>query len=122
MEVGSMSMPSAHGVLMDSTGIVIFGSPYSNIRNNTIWVETRTLLGGINSELCLSSHRSVVLMVSVVDPVPWRPEGNFSGVVVEENKIYGGFATGVGSRPSEDKKRDADLNSGGEWHARSQQC
>lgn len=61
-------------------------------------------------------------MVSVVDLVPWRPEGNFSGVVVEENKIYGGFATGVGSTPSEDKKRDADLNSGGEWHARSQQC
>jgi hypothetical protein len=107
---------------MDSTGIVIFGSPYSNIRNNTIWVETRTLLGGINSERCLNTHRSVVLMVLVVDPVPWRPEGNFSGVVVEENKIYGGFATGVSSSLNGDNKRDADPNSGGKWYVRSQQC
>jgi hypothetical protein len=61
-------------------------------------------------------------MVLVVDPVPWRPEGNFSGVVVEENKIYGGFATGVSSSLNGDNKRDADPNSGGKWYVRSQQC
>lgn len=108
MEVGPLTVPSARRVLMDITGIVIFGSPYSNIRNNTIWVETRTLLGGINSERCLDTHKRVVLMVLVVDPLPWRPEGNFSGVVVEENKIFGGFATGVSSTLCEDRKRDAD--------------
>ena len=35
------------------------------------------------------------LLIVVVDPVPWPPEGNFSHVTVEGNTISGGFATEV---------------------------
>ena len=31
----------------------------------------------------------------MVDVVPWQPTGNFSGVLVENNTIQGGFATEV---------------------------
>ena len=39
-----------NNIITDATdgGIVIFGAPFSTIRNNTISVETRTTLGGIN--------------------------------------------------------------------------
>ncbi|QRW01617.1 hypothetical protein RhiLY_00614 [Ceratobasidium sp. AG-Ba] len=56
-------------------GIVIFGSPGSIVQNNTIWIENNTLLGGIN----------------LVDYDPFS--GDFTGVVVENNTIVGGFAT-----------------------------
>ncbi|KAI5123415.1 hypothetical protein M0805_006120 [Coniferiporia weirii] len=56
-------------------GIVLFGSPGTIVENNTIWVEQQTLLGGIN----------------MVDFSPWS--GNYTGVVVQNNSIYGGFAT-----------------------------
>jgi parallel beta-helix repeat protein len=41
-----------NNVIVDATdgGIVIFGAPFSVIRNNTIGVKTRTTLGGINRE------------------------------------------------------------------------
>ncbi|ORX37311.1 hypothetical protein BD324DRAFT_625659 [Kockovaella imperatae] len=69
--------------IVDATdgGIVIFGAPDSVIRDNLIHVKTRTLLGGIN----------------MVDVLPWRPEGNFSNVLVENNHISGGFATDIGN-------------------------
>ena len=69
--------------IVDATdgGIVIFGAPYSTIRNNHIHVKTRTMLGGIN----------------MVDVLPWKPEGNYSGVTVENNLIEGGFATDFGN-------------------------
>ncbi|THH11505.1 hypothetical protein EW145_g634 [Phellinidium pouzarii] len=56
-------------------GIVLFGAPGTLVENNTIWIEEQTLLGGIN----------------MVDYLPWN--GNFTGVVVQNNSIYGGFAT-----------------------------
>ncbi|KAF8507643.1 hypothetical protein BU17DRAFT_100380 [Hysterangium stoloniferum] len=56
-------------------GIVLFGSPGSVVENNTIWIETKTLLGGIN----------------LVDYNPWN--GNYNGTVVRNNDIVGGFAT-----------------------------
>jgi len=56
-------------------GIVVFGSPGSQIYNNTIWVLNQTLLGGIN----------------MVDYDPWS--GDFTGTVVRDNLILGGFAT-----------------------------
>ncbi|KAH7887390.1 pectin lyase fold/virulence factor [Phlebopus sp. FC_14] len=56
-------------------GIVLFGSPGTRVENNTIWVETNTLLGGIN----------------MVDVNPFS--GNYDGVVVTNNTIAGGFAT-----------------------------
>jgi len=57
-------------------GIVIFG-PEVLVENNTIWVETHALSGGIN----------------LVDIFPWK--NNFTGVVVQKNNIIGGFATSV---------------------------
>jgi len=56
-------------------GIVVFGSPGSQIYNNTIWVLNQTLLGGIN----------------LVDYDPWS--GDFTGTVIRNNAILGGFAT-----------------------------
>ncbi|KAF8318161.1 hypothetical protein DL93DRAFT_2124939 [Clavulina sp. PMI_390] len=56
-------------------GIVLFGSPGTLVENNTIWVGQNTQLGGIN----------------MVDIDPWG--GNYTGVVVRENTIMGGFAT-----------------------------
>jgi parallel beta-helix repeat protein len=72
-------------------GIVLFGSPGTLVENNTIWVVNvgyhffflfscllyvqKTLLGGIN----------------MVDVEPWG--GNFTGTIVRNNTIIGGFAT-----------------------------
>ncbi|KAG6335885.1 hypothetical protein ID866_3194 [Astraeus odoratus] len=58
-------------------GIVLFGSPGTRVENNTIWVETNTLLGGIN-------------MVDI-----GSFDGNYTGVVVTNNTIAGGFADGT---------------------------
>ncbi|KAF8437255.1 hypothetical protein L210DRAFT_3547299 [Boletus edulis BED1] len=55
--------------------IVLFGAPGSHVENNTIWVETHTLLGGIN----------------MVDVQPFG--GNYDDVVVTNNLIAGGFAS-----------------------------
>jgi len=56
-------------------GVVLFGSPGTVVENNTIWVSNSTLLGGIN----------------LVDVTPWG--GNYSGTIVHNNTIIGGFAT-----------------------------
>ncbi|KAF8182161.1 hypothetical protein K438DRAFT_1908086 [Mycena galopus ATCC 62051] len=56
-------------------GIVIFGSPGTQVYNNTIWITNNTLLGGIN----------------MVDYFPWL--GNFTDTVVRNNTIIGGYAT-----------------------------
>jgi len=56
-------------------GIVLFGSPGSQVYNNTVWVETQTLLGGIN----------------MVDYLPFS--GDYTGTVVRNNTIVGGFST-----------------------------
>jgi len=55
-------------------GIVLFGSPGSQVYNNTIWILNHTLLGGIN----------------MVDVEPWS--GNYRGTTVYNNTILGGFA------------------------------
>ncbi|KAL1734432.1 hypothetical protein EV714DRAFT_281175 [Schizophyllum commune] len=56
-------------------GIVIFGSPGTQVYNNTIEVHNQTLLGGIN----------------LVDFGAFK--GDYTGTVVRDNTIYGGFAT-----------------------------
>ncbi|KAJ7771035.1 hypothetical protein DFH07DRAFT_804570 [Mycena maculata] len=56
-------------------GIVLFGSPGTQVYNNTIWITNQTLLGGIN----------------MVDYLPWL--GNYTNTVVHNNTILGGFAT-----------------------------
>jgi parallel beta-helix repeat protein len=55
-------------------GIVVFGSPGTQVYNNTIWVVNQTLLGGIN----------------MVDYAPWS--GNYTNTVVYNNTILGGFS------------------------------
>ena len=87
-----------NNVIVDATdgGIVIFGAPFSVIRNNTIGVKTRTTLGGIN---CTSPKPQLVYQdvaeEIVVDVLPWAPPGNYSHTEVSGNRINGGFATGV---------------------------
>ncbi|PSR73410.1 hypothetical protein PHLCEN_2v10702 [Hermanssonia centrifuga] len=56
-------------------GIVLFGSPGTVVESNTIYVETNTLLGGIN----------------MVDYDPWN--GDYTGTIVRNNNIAGGFST-----------------------------
>ncbi|KAJ7639529.1 hypothetical protein FB45DRAFT_828419 [Roridomyces roridus] len=56
-------------------GIVLFGSPGTQVYNNVIRVGNYTQLGGIN----------------MVDYLPWR--GNYTNTVVHDNTIFGGFAT-----------------------------
>ncbi|KXN89470.1 hypothetical protein AN958_05632 [Leucoagaricus sp. SymC.cos] len=56
-------------------GIVIFGSPGSQIYNNTIWVVNQTLLGGIN----------------MVDYDPFQ--GDYTNTLVQNNVLLGGFAS-----------------------------
>ncbi|KAG6866127.1 hypothetical protein C0991_008435 [Blastosporella zonata] len=56
-------------------GIVLFGSPGTQVYNNTIWVLNHTLLGGIN----------------MVDYDPFS--GDYAGTAVTNNTILGGFAT-----------------------------
>ncbi|KAH9077063.1 hypothetical protein EDB83DRAFT_2348001 [Lactarius deliciosus] len=65
-------------------GIVLFGSPGSLVENNTIWVTNNTLLGGIN----------------MVDVTPWG--GDYSGTIVRNNTIIGGFATDSDSATKSD--------------------
>jgi parallel beta-helix repeat protein len=69
-------------------GIVLFGSPGTRVENNTIWVDTQTLLGGIN----------------LVDVNPFG--GNYDGVVVTNNTIAGGFA----SQPAEGSETEGTNN------------
>ncbi|KAJ7639528.1 hypothetical protein FB45DRAFT_905931 [Roridomyces roridus] len=71
-------------LIMDATdgGIVIFGSPGTQVYNNTIWVTNKTLLGGIN----------------MVDFDPWQ--GNYTDTVVRNNTIIGGYADSEGSTNS----------------------
>lgn len=59
-------------------GIVIFGSPGTQVYNNTIWILNQTLLGGIN----------------LVDFDPFQ--GDYTGTVVRDNLITGGFSTSAG--------------------------
>lgn len=69
-------------------GIVIFGSPGSWIHNNTIVNEGAMQLGGIN----------------MVDWSPWS--GDFTGTIVENNSILGGFATNL-TDPSDNEGKNS---------------
>jgi len=70
-------------------GIVLFGSPGTQVYNNTIWVQNQTLLGGIN----------------MVDYEPFL--GDYTGTVVRDNTILGGFATST-EGPGEPKGSNQD--------------
>ncbi|KIY52617.1 hypothetical protein FISHEDRAFT_25752, partial [Fistulina hepatica ATCC 64428] len=76
-----------HNMVHDATdgGIVVFGSPGSQVYNNTIWVVNSTLLGGIN----------------MVDYLPF--DGDYAGTVVHNNTILGGFADEGVEEPDETK-------------------
>ncbi|KAI9432391.1 hypothetical protein H4582DRAFT_2113168 [Lactarius indigo] len=77
ISVSCRSAVVCNNLVNDATdgGIVLFGSPGSIVENNIIWVTNNTLLGGIN----------------MVDVTPWG--GDYSGTVVRNNTIIGGFAT-----------------------------
>ncbi|KZT29384.1 hypothetical protein NEOLEDRAFT_1128112 [Neolentinus lepideus HHB14362 ss-1] len=71
-------------------GIVLFGAPGTRVENNTIWVHDQTLLGGIN----------------MVDYDPWN--GNYTGTVVTNNTIAGGFATDTVDEDQDSKGTNSD--------------
>jgi len=77
ISVSCRSAVVRNNLVMDPTdgGIVVFGSPGTVVYNNTIWVVNSTLLGGIN----------------MVDYDPWN--GNYTGTIVHNNTVIGGFAT-----------------------------
>ncbi|THH28421.1 hypothetical protein EUX98_g5766 [Antrodiella citrinella] len=72
-------------------GIVLFGSPGTVVENNTIFVETQTLLGGIN----------------MVDYEPWG--GNYTNTIVRNNSIFGGFSTDTPTPGEEDGANQDDV-------------
>ncbi|KLT43063.1 hypothetical protein CC85DRAFT_284819 [Cutaneotrichosporon oleaginosum] len=72
-----------NNTIVDATdgGIVIFGAPYSTVSANRVRASTRVMLGGIN----------------LVDMLPWKPDGNYSGTRVVSNFIEGGYASAAGN-------------------------
>lgn len=71
-------------------GIVVFGSPGSWIHGNTVRAGDAMQLGGIN----------------LVDYDPWS--GDYTGVVVENNQILGGFATSLTNATTDQGKNAED--------------
>jgi hypothetical protein len=53
------------------------------------------MLGGINRVSSLASWVPLLTLTTVVDVLPWQPEGNYSHTTVEDNLINGGYATDV---------------------------
>ena len=77
----------AHNIITDATdgAIVIFGAPFTTVRNNTIIALSRTLLGAIN----------------MVDYAPYS--GDYTGVIVTNNTIWAESAfikTGIAIGPA----------------------
>ncbi|KAF7332675.1 Poly polymerase pla1 [Mycena kentingensis (nom. inval.)] len=77
-----ISVSCANAIIRDNEvkgatdgGIVLFGSPGTQVYDNTIWITNQTLLGGIN----------------MVDYLPWL--GDYSRTIVRDNIIVGGYAT-----------------------------
>ncbi len=90
----------ANNVITDATdgGIVIFGAPYTTVRNNTIIAISRTLVGGIN----------------MVDFLPYS--GDYTGVTVTGNTIRAESAfikTGIAIGPGMWWDDTTDYNSNG---------
>lgn len=73
-------------------GIVIFGSPGSQIYNNTIWIVNVSINSNMNrASFSVSSQQTLLGGINMVDYDPF--EGDYTGVVVQNNIIKGGFST-----------------------------
>jgi len=92
ISVSCRSAVVRNNVITDPTdgGIVLFGSPGTHVENNTIQIMNSTLLGGIN----------------MVDFLPWN--GNYTGTVVQNNTIMGGFAAKSSTSASQKDGENAD--------------
>lgn len=92
-----------NNVVTDPTdgGIVLFGSPGSLVEDNTIQVikVSFTLLCRFLRDL-LPGQSTALGGINLVDVVPWG--GDYSGVVVRNNVILGGFATDSDSSTQKD--------------------
>jgi parallel beta-helix repeat protein len=73
-------------------GIVLFGAPGTLVTNNTIWIENvrYILLSHFRGRLP-SVQRTLLGGINLVDVVPWG--GDYSGTIVQNNTVFGGFAT-----------------------------
>lgn len=74
-------------------GIVIFGSPGTQVFNNTIWVlNVRFFIPTWSLAAdCLFLKQTLLGGINMVDYDPWK--GDYTGSIVRDNTILGGFAT-----------------------------
>ena len=72
-------------------GIVLFGSPGSQVYNNTIWILNVCFVKLLLRGMVLTSFQNTLLGgINMVDYEPWL--GNYTGTTVYNNTILGGFA------------------------------
>jgi hypothetical protein len=74
-------------------GIVVFGAPGSRITNNTIWVGNVSTSLPVNFLQTLRFVLKQTLLggINMVDYDPFQ--GDYTDTVVQNNTIFGGFAT-----------------------------
>jgi len=76
-------------------GIVLFGAPGTRVENNTIWVESvrpATYIYSAPTNNNIDTQNTLLGGINMVDYNPFS--GNYTGVIVTNNTIAGGFADG----------------------------
>jgi parallel beta-helix repeat protein len=88
-------------------GIVIFGSPGSHIYNNISKNLSPFLVTRLTLNFAVRASDNMQLGgINLVDYAPWS--GNFNGTVVENNQIFGGFATSALNSTTDEGKNAED--------------
>lgn len=76
-------------------GIVVFGSPGTQIHDNTIWI-LNVFFFSVFLAICISFSLIQQTLLGGINMVDYDPfDGDYSGTVVRDNMILGGFATDV---------------------------
>ncbi|KAJ6515297.1 hypothetical protein C8R45DRAFT_1086515 [Mycena sanguinolenta] len=79
-------------------GIIVFGSPGTQVYNNTIWITNNTLLGGINKTTTRWAPMQLIIGIAI-SPRTWFGDrylanDTFGGVVID-NQLSGAFGYGI---------------------------